>query len=166
MMRRGWRVRGGGLSLRHGRVRIVTTAPGGSVVYDSGWRPNVTTVYAAATVAGWMTGRNNTGYNPAPPPNMMELGTGSGTPSDTDTGLFAPVAATLQQVSTMGQENGSPQTAQWVCQYYGTANNAGTYTEVGLFDTHGNMWGHLMESITLTSGLSTTITWQKPCSTS
>jgi hypothetical protein len=53
-----------------------------------------------------------------------------------------------------------------VCQYYGTANNAGTYTEVGLFDTNGNMWGHLMESITLTSGLSTTITWQKPCSTS
>ncbi len=152
---------GDSMRISSGRVRWVQTDRTGTVVFDSGWHHNVTTNYAAGAIAQWLTGTNNTGYNPVLPPTKMQLGTGAGTPSPTDTGLFAPVAATLQQVSTAGPVSGSPSVAQWVCQYYGTANNAGTYTEIGLFDSNGNMWGHLMESITITEGLSTTCTWQK-----
>lgn len=142
-----------------GQVRAVTTDAQGNVVADTGWVFNKVTNYAAQCIAAWLTGSNNTGYNPVKFPNYTELGTGSGTPAATDITLFAAAPATNQKCSVVQPENGFPTVAQFVTQYYGTANNAGNYTEVGLFDSDGHMFAHTMLNVVIQSGLSTTLTW-------
>lgn len=133
----------------------------GNVVSDTGWVPNKCNVNLATAVMEWMTGTNNTGYNPVPWPDHTELGTGTGTPSSTDTDLFAPVAATLQKCSVVGPVSGSPQIGQWITQYMGTTGNAGNYSEAGLKDPNGKLWAHLAGvSIQITQGLTTTLTVQ------
>ncbi len=141
----------------HGRVRAVTTDSRGNTLQDTGWLENQDTNWAADAVAQWLTGVNNTGYNPVKPPNYMELGTGSGAPAKTDYALFAAVPATNQKCSIT---SASGNVATLVCQYYGTAANAGTYTEVGLMDSDGHLFGHLMAGISIQQNLSTTVTWQ------
>lgn len=140
-----------------GQVRITTVDASGNTVYDSGWVENQVTDYAASAIAKWLIGIGNTGYASVPSPQYTELGTGTGTPSAIDTNLFAPVTATNQRCATF--DNPSANVAQWTSQYFGTVNNAGSYTEEGLFDQNGNLWAHLMEAVTITVGLSTTILW-------
>ena len=141
-----------------GQVRITTVDSQGNTVYDSGWVKNQVTDYAASALAKWLIGQNNTGQNPVLPPQYMELGTGTGTPAPTDTNLFTPVTATSQRCATF--TNPSAGIAQWTSQYFGPVNNAGNYTEEGLFDANGNLWAHLVEAVTITQGLATTIVWQ------
>lgn len=141
-----------------GRVWIIQTDLQGNVIQDYGWTPNQVTNYAAQAIAQWLIGRNNTGYSPVAPPAYTELGTGTGTLSASDTNLFSPVAATNQRCSSF--TNPSPNVAQWTSQYVGTANNAGSYTEEGLFDQSGNLWAHLLQALTITQALSTTLVWQ------
>ncbi len=141
-----------------GQVRITAVDAQGNTVYDSGWVKNQVTNYAASAVAQWLTGKNNSGFSPVLPPAYTELGTGTGTPSPTDTNLFTPVTATNQWCATF--TNPSAGVAQWTSQYFGTINNAGSYTEEGLFDANGNLWAHLVEAVTITQGLATTIVWQ------
>ncbi len=150
-------MRGLNLSIT-GQVTVTVTDAQGNVV-SQGTKRNQVTNYAANAVAQWLCGVNNTGYNPTLPPQYMELGTGSGTPSATDTNLFTPVSATNQHVSSAQVPSGSPNVAQFTAQYFGTANNAGSYTEAGLFDANGNLFAHLMDAITITQGLSTTLAW-------
>lgn len=139
-----------------GKVRAVTQDKYGNVVADTGWIENQQTDWAASAVAQWYAGVNNTGYNPVKPPNYMELGTGTGTPAHTDTALFTESPATNQQCSVV---SASTNQATFVCQYYGTSTNAGTYTEAGLKDSDGHLFGHLMATISIQQGLSTTVTW-------
>ena len=139
-----------------GKMRAVTHDEFGNIYADTGWVENQQTNWSADAVAQWYAGVNNTGYNPVKPPNYMELGTGSGTPAKTDVSLFTAVPATNQKCSVT---SASTNQATLVCQYYGTASNAGTYTEAGLMDSDGHLFGHLMASISIQLGLSTTVTW-------
>lgn len=140
-----------------GRVRVQAHDAQGNLVWDGGWLPNKLTNYMANVLAQWLTGVNNTGYNPVLPPLYVEAGTGSGTPAPTDTNLFTPVSATYGRTSI--QDTPSNGVAEFVSQYYGDANNSGDYTEVGLFDANGNMFAHTMYSFSIASGQTTTITW-------
>ncbi len=141
----------------HGRVRAVTHDEQGKVYSDSGWMENQETNWAASAVAQWLAGINNTGYNPVKFPNYMELGTGTGTPAKTDVSLFAAIPATNQKCSSL---SANANVTTFVSQYYGVSANVGTYTEVGLMDSDGHLFGHLMAAISIQLGLSTTVTWQ------
>ena len=141
-------------------MRAVTHDEFGNVYADTGWVENQQTDWAASSVAQWYAGVNNTGYNPVSPPSHMQLGTGSGMPNHTDNALFAAAPATNQKCSTTSAGGNQ---ATLVCQYYGTSANAGTYTEVGLIDSSGHLFGHLMASISIQLNLSTTVTWVVTC---
>ena len=147
-----------------GQVRIETRDAQGNLVYDSGWKSNRCNVNLAVAVAAWLCGINNTGYNPVLSPTQTELGTGTGTPGPNDTDLFAPVEATLVHCTAIAPEPGSTGVAQFITQYFGTANNQGTYSELGLKDTNGKLFAHIVENVTITSGLTTTVTWNLTCS--
>ena len=140
-----------------GQVRAEEKDPRGNIISDTGWVSNIETNYLGNSVAAWLAGRNNTGYNPLSPPTMIELGTGTGTPAVTDTALFTPAASTLIQCSLVNVSAAS--TTQFIAQYFGTTNNAGTYTEAGIFDTAGNLWAHTLISISISNGNTTTVTW-------
>lgn len=143
-----------------GKVRAITTDKFGNVVADTGWIKNQQTNWAASSVVQWYAGINNTGYNPVKPPNYMELGNGSGTPVKTDDSLFAETPSTYQKCSVI---SASGNQATLVCQYYGVSSNIGNYTEVGLMDSDGHLFGHLMANISIQLGLSTTVTWVVNC---
>lgn len=67
---------------------------------------------------------------------MIVLGTGSGTPSATDTNLFAPVPSTTKGVGASVSSN----TVQFSQYWYPWEANGYTYTEVGIFlDTNTNV---------------------------
>lgn len=154
----------GNISIK-GRVKATITDSKGNVLKESEWSDNQETIHSAEVVAAWLCGANNTGYQPTLPPGYMELGTGSGTPSSSDTTLFTAVSGTNQKCSVVqpvADSNGNLTIAQYVCQYYGTANNSGTFTEVGLMDSNGKLFGHIMYAVTIEQGLTTTITWQLP----
>ena len=66
---------------------------------------------------------------------MLVLGTGSGTPSESDTGLFSPVAETAKT----GQLTVSNNTVQYYVRYMPEDANGYTYTEAGIYEhTDGN----------------------------
>lgn len=147
-----------------GRVRVVTRRlADGVLLADTGWRANQVTYYAANALAAWLTGTINRGPQAIHFPNYMELGTGSGTPSPSDTALFAGVSATSTPCSLVAVVSGTPDSSVWTAVWGGpnAGNLAGTYSEIGLFDQDGHLWAHLAG---LTLGINTTTTttvqWQ------
>lgn len=143
----------GGIDLVKGFVRV----NGGEKT------PNTTSVYGASAIAQWLAGINNTGYNPVECPFYMELGTGSGTTTINDTGLFVPVAATLQKCSYSVASSG---VVTLVCPYVGTSITAGTYTEAMLRDSNSKLFAHKAStigvplSIQVVEGQTTTLNWE------
>lgn len=149
----------GTLAIR-GRVRIVTRrAADDALVYDSGWQSNTVTNTAIQAVVSWLTGTGNVGYNPVPFPRYIELGTGSGTVSPTDTALFTPVAATNTACSILQPVPSSPNEAEWIATFP-TSTPVGTYSEAGLFTNSGAMFAHLAGlTINLSSTTTTSLQW-------
>jgi len=82
----------------------------------------------------------------------LALGTGAGTPSATDTGLFTEVAASRKSGSV--SKPAANQVQYWV-RYLPEEANGYTYTEAGIFEdtasdlTGGTLINHLMLSPTL-----------------
>lgn len=107
----------------------------------AGQRANVVTNQALAALAQWAIGVTNVGPGAVPFPTQMQLGTGTGTPSATDTGLFAPAAGTLVAITNFTVY----QTfyAQFLA-YWGSTTPAGNYTEAGLLDPNGVLWAHVL----------------------
>lgn len=143
-----------------GKIRIITRrVHDGTMVYDSGWQKNIVTNYALDSMALWLTGTNNVGYNAVTFPAYMELGTGSGTVASTDTALFDPVATTLAQVSQMNPVDGAANEAVWF-GVWGPSYGPLSATEIGLFDGDQNLWAHVAGvTIDLATTTTTTIQW-------
>jgi hypothetical protein len=85
------------------------------------------------------------------PPSKMELGTGSGTPSASDTNLWSPSAPTMKQCSSI--QAYLTYYAQFICTWLSTDSIQGSWTEVGLFDSNNNLWAH--SAITLGVSIAT-----------
>lgn len=92
-------------------------------------------------------------------PSMIELGTGTGTPLATDIDLWSPATATLGPCSSV----------QVYLNYYAQYIAAwqpntitGTYTEVGLKDSLGNLWAHsaITSNLTVNAGEMLVCQWQ------
>lgn len=140
-----------------GRVRIVQReARTGRIVADSGWGANTVTAGYLAAVTAWSVGTANSILG-TPIATQTILGTGTGTPAVTDTALFAPDPATILTCASQTVVPSPAYTAQWVSVY---TTPAGTYSEVGLQTVDGTLFAHKMETITISSGTQTTVTWQ------
>lgn len=74
------------------------------------------------------------------PPSKMELGTGSGTPSASDTALWSPSAPTMKQCSSI--QAYLTYYAQFITTWLSTDSIQGSWSEVGLFDSNNNLWAH------------------------
>ncbi|MCL8207182.1 MAG: hypothetical protein K6V97_03790 [Actinomycetia bacterium] len=148
----------------YGRVRVITRrVADGTVLTDTGWLPNQITYYAANALAAWLTGTINRGPQGVHFPHYMELGTGSGTPSPSDTALFNGVSATSTPCSQLSVANDTPNSPIWTAVWGGAnaGNIAGAYSEVGLFDADGHLWAHLAGlTIEVSTSTSTTVQWQ------
>ena len=135
-----------------GRVRIVTRdLHTGRMLADSGWSANtVTNGYLAALAAASLG-------QPMNPATQTELGTGTGTPSVTDTSLFTPDVATILTCSSLTLPTSPINTGQWVSVY---TSPAGSFTEIALLARDGTLYAHKMATVTITIGTQTTVTWQ------
>lgn len=74
------------------------------------------------------------------PPSKMELGTGSGTPSASDTALWSGSSGTLKACSSI--QAYLTYYAQFICTWLSTDPIVGTWDECGLFDANNNLWAH------------------------
>ena len=92
-------------------------------------------------------------------PTKMELGTGSGTPSATDTDLWSPSAGTLKLCSSVAPY--LTYNAQYICTWLSTDPITGTWTEVGLKDGNNNLWAHsaISGNITISTGDALACQW-------
>lgn len=110
---------------------------------------NTVTNYARQYMVSMLT--NSISY-PIAVPSQMELGTGSGTPSQSDTDLFSPSAGTLKPCS--GIRPYLTYYAQYVTTWQSTDPIQGTWTEIGLFDENMNLWAHsiLSSNVAIKSG--------------
>ena len=144
-----------------GRVRIVTHALDGRILRDIGWTPNQICNGGAAAIAQWLTSTPNRGQSTVavPYPAFMELGDGTGTPAPTDTDLFSPNVATNVHVTQSAPMAGSPLIAQWV-GVWGPSYGPYSATEIGLLNSAGTLFAHLLATIDLTASTSTSVAWQ------
>jgi len=78
---------------------------------------------------------------------QLRLGTGSGTPSASDTDLFSPVSASYKS----GSVSASGNSTQYYVRYMPEDANGYTYTEAGIFENNAEtMINHIMLSPELT----------------
>lgn len=110
--------------------------------YDSTIQGSVLTNYALSTFAKWMTGTPNVGAGAVIPPTQIIVGSGSGTPSVSDTALFSPVSGTLKTCEYSNANLTSHYAA--LGHTYSASDPSGTFTECGIQDTNGNLWTHSM----------------------
>lgn len=96
---------------------------------------NKVTNVARANVASLLVGNFTT-----PLPSQMQLGTGSGTPSATDTDLWNPSAGTLKLIS--GYTQYLQYFAQYLCTWLASDPIIGNWTEIGLKDSTRALWAH------------------------
>jgi hypothetical protein len=108
------------------------------MVADTSNPSAIVTNYTRSAVAQWMTGVPNNLGGPLPYPSQIQLGTGTGTPQVGDTSLWAPDATTLRNCDSVG--NSDPYTAFYAVNFQD--NSSGSWSEVGLLDSTGNLWAH------------------------
>lgn len=116
--------------------------------------------YAFSAHAQWDAGVNNTGQNAVLPALVISLGSGSGTPSVNDTGLFAPIAGATASISYVTANSPSAGTTTKVWQIGAGIVSGATVTEALQSDANGNPWYHTMFSSSFTPSSSETITIQ------
>lgn len=92
------------------------------------------------------------------PPNQMQLGTGSGTPTASDTNLWSPSAGTLKPCTSI--QAYLTYYAQFITTWLSTDPVQGNWTEVGLKDSNGNLWAHSAISLGITVGSGDALTSQ------
>ena len=115
--------------------------------------------YAFSAHAQWDAGVNNTGQNAVPTALILSLGSGSGTPSVNDTGLFAPISGATANISYVTANAPSVGTTTKVWQI-GAGIVTQTVTEALQTDVNGNAWYHTMFSSPFTPSSTETITIQ------
>lgn len=102
---------------------VIRDARTGAVL-DEVERKNVlTTEFKKLLAQAWGNSQGSSNW-------MLVLGTGSGTPSESDTGLFQPVASTAKT----GQLTVSNNTVQYYVRYMPEEANGNTYTEAGIYE--------------------------------
>lgn len=116
--------------------------------YDSTIQSSVMTNYALTVFPKWMTGTPSSGAGAVIPPTQIILGTGSGVPTVNDSALFSPVSATLKTCEYL-QTNLYSHLA-YFGHTFNSSDPAGTFTEMGLQDTNGNLWAHSLLNPTAT----------------
>lgn len=109
---------------------------------------NAVTNYTRQQIVAILTGASSTIVFPT----QMQLGTGSGSPSASDTDLWSPATNTLKQCSSI--QPYLTYYAQYICTWLSSDNIQGSYSEIGIKDTSGKLWNHsaLTSTITVATG--------------
>lgn len=117
--------------------------------------------YALQSIARWIGGANNSGYQAVVPPTQIELGDGSGTPSPSDAGLFSPISGTIATYSYVQLDTPSAGTTTFVFQI-AAGIVTGQVTESLMRDIDGNGWYHTMfpAPFTPSNTQNITVTWE------
>lgn len=103
-------------------------------------------------VAKWLVGINNTGYNPAKPPNAIALGNGSGTVT------FSEVASTRKTCTARVVYN--DYYAQFTTVWRDSDPN-GTFTQAALMDDDGNIFAIVeLANVSKAAGQTLTGVWK------
>lgn len=108
---------------------------------------------------------NVAGYsNQVPYPTQMQLGTGTGTPSAIDAGLFTATSGTLIAITNWSVYQ--TYYAQYT-GYWSSTTPAGNYTEAVLLDKNNVCWAHVLLQtsanqpyIPIQAGQTLTIIWK------
>ncbi len=118
---------------------------------------NISLTYLFSAFSQWMTGKNNTGYQALSPPTQIEYGSGTGTPAETDTGLFTPITGSLANLSYATANYSVTGTSLFV---FNTPAGVITteVTEALLRDISGHAWLHTMFGVPFTPSLTEIIT--------
>lgn len=115
-----------------GLVNFTVRDSAGRIVRRHRFR-NAASNHLRSSIAQWLVGVNNTGYNPVAPPSMIALGTGTGTTA----AQFVEVPGTRKACSSRMVVAGYY--AQYTTVY--TVNDpTGTFTQAALMDAAGNIW--------------------------
>lgn len=104
------------------------------------------TNYMLVSIVNWLTGTSTT--QSQIPPTQVELGTGSGTVTPSDTALWSPVTGTLANCDYLYVNT---QYSTFFGHTYTQGAITGSFTECGLLDTSGNLWMHGVVTITVAS---------------
>ncbi len=154
---------GGAVLLRakvKGSVRLTVRewADGSGRIVEDTFVNNLQTSHSLNTICAWLVMTPNTGPGYLPP-SQIELGTGTRANGVTvnDVALWAPVAGTLAVCDQINIYN--TYYAQYLKMYQVGQLN-GSYTELGLFDVNGIMWGHVQANLAVTSTQSLTVQWK------
>lgn len=120
----------------HGELTFTITKDGKTVRTIK--THNIATNYVFNYLAQLISGNASATTQGVSFPNYMKLGTGTGTPHSTDTVLWQEDSSTIQTLNGKSCVDSSAQfNATW--QEF---QNSPTYSEIGLFDSSGNMWAH------------------------
>lgn len=107
----------------------------------------------------WDSGTNNTGQNALTTGTIISLGSGTGTPAVTDTGLFSPIAGATASISYAQANQPSNGTTTKVWQI-GAGKVTTQVTEALMSNSLGTALYHTMFSAAFTPASTETITIQ------
>ena len=129
---------------------VVRDARTGEVLKEIVKKNVLTTAFKNFLASAWASGKFLYGDGDYRYKWYLVLGTGSGTPSDTDTGLFSAVPSSAKSGSLSSSNN----TVQYYVRYLPEDANGYTYTEAGIYDhcstepetdyTSGQLINHLL----------------------
>ena len=127
---------------------VIRDAHTGEVLKEIVKKNILTTAFKNFLASAWASGsfRYTTDSTTTRYKWYLVLGTGSGTPSDTDTGLFSAVPSSAKSGSLSSSNN----TVQYYVRYLPEDANGYTYTEAGIYDhctggyTTGQLINHLL----------------------
>ena len=122
---------------------------------------NIALNYSFSAFSQWIAGANNQGQNAVFAPSVVALGSGTGTPAVTDTGLFAAISGATASLSYVQANSPAAGTTTFVFQI-AAGIVAVQVTEALMSDRNGSPWFHTMFSAAFTPAgtESITIQWQ------
>ncbi len=122
---------------------------------------NIALNYAFSAFAQWIAGVNNQGQNAVFAPSVVALGSGTGTPAVTDTGLFAAIAGATASLSYVQPNSPAAGTTTFVFQIAAGVVTV-QVTEALMSDRNGSPWFHtnFPTPFTPAGTESVTIQWQ------
>lgn len=120
---------------------------------------NIALNYGIGVFSRWIAGVNNTGQNAVLPPTKIALGSGSGTPAPTDTGLFTAISGAVASLAYATPNSPSNGTTTFVFQI-GAGIVTVQVTEAFLSDITNGGFAHTMFGTPFTPSSTETITIQ------
>lgn len=143
-----------------GWIRLIKRNALGEVTFDDVYKNHLTNFARRSSAQLWI-GQTLSGGTPS----QIQVGNGSPTApktgvDPTDTALWSPIAGSMKSMSAGYPTTWLTYNSQYSVDYLQNEVN-GDWTEVGLFDSAGNMWSHVaISNFSKDSTETVTVQWQ------